>query len=120
MLYLYNFCTGVKIYWTFYLQSLITNAAKRYPPGCHFDADFTTPESLPPDGNVAELLSDTNREAPTMTGVTLAKGQAFGKFNLGSTIVLVFEAPAEFEFSIGLNQRVVYGQGIGSVMISEE
>ena len=37
------------------------------------------------------------------------KGQAFGHFSFGSTIVLIFEGPNEFSFQQGINQRVIVG-----------
>ena len=43
----------------------------------------------------------------------MRKGEVFGNFNLGSTIVLLLEAPPSFQFNIEAGQRVVYGQGIG-------
>jgi len=49
-----------------------------------------------------------------MSTVQLKKGELFGDFNLGSTIVLLFEAPDTFEFAIRPGQRVRYGQGIGT------
>ena len=46
--------------------------------------------------------------------MSLKKGELFGEFNLGSTIVLVFEAPKNFEFSsITHNQTVRMGQALG-------
>jgi phosphatidylserine decarboxylase len=33
-------------------------------------------------------------------GIRLAKGQELGRFNLGSTVVLIFEAPADFTFTV--------------------
>jgi len=37
------------------------------------------------------------------------KGQAFGHFSFGSTIVLIFEGPNEFSFQKGINQRTIVG-----------
>ena len=38
-----------------------------------------------------------------------------GEFNLGSTIVLIFEAPKEFEFTVEPGQTVQVGQNIGKI-----
>lgn len=43
-------------------------------------------------------------------GITLAKGDHLGCFNLGSSIVLVFEAPKDFQFHVRAGEKVCFGQ----------
>ena len=45
--------------------------------------------------------------------IGLEKGQHFGLFNLGSTIVLVFEAPENFRFDVQPGQKVLMGEALG-------
>lgn len=42
----------------------------------------------------------------------LKKGDPFGEFRMGSTIVLLFEAPVNFCFNVTPGQRVQMGQSI--------
>lgn len=46
-------------------------------------------------------------------GIQFSKGDEVGQFNLGSTIVLVFEAPKNFEFCVEAGQKVHMGQTLG-------
>uniref|UniRef100_A0A3B3ZQT1 Phosphatidylserine decarboxylase proenzyme, mitochondrial n=1 Tax=Periophthalmus magnuspinnatus TaxID=409849 RepID=A0A3B3ZQT1_9GOBI len=46
-------------------------------------------------------------------GVTLQKGAPLGEFNLGSTVVLVFEAPKDFIFNLKAGQKIRVGEGLG-------
>ncbi|XP_038563206.1 phosphatidylserine decarboxylase proenzyme, mitochondrial isoform X3 [Micropterus salmoides] len=48
-------------------------------------------------------------------GVVLQKGAPVGEFNLGSTIVLLFEAPKDFTFNLQPGQRIRMGEGLGSL-----
>ncbi|EGG13005.1 uncharacterized protein MELLADRAFT_32463, partial [Melampsora larici-populina 98AG31] len=50
-----------------------------------------------------------------MGGQALGKGDEMGGFSLGSTIVLVFEAPETFRFEIKKGDLVKVGQGIGTI-----
>ena len=47
--------------------------------------------------------------------MAMKKGDYVGAFNLGSTIVLIFEAPEEFSFTVQTNQKIKFGQSIGHV-----
>ncbi len=47
-------------------------------------------------------------------GVQIKRGECFGEFNLGSTIVLIFEAPKNFEFDVTQTEKVFFGSQLGS------
>jgi len=50
------------------------------------------------------------------TGVMFQRGDSLGGFELGSSLVLVFTAPKDFEFNIKVGQRLKYGEPIGNVV----
>ncbi|KAG0236482.1 phosphatidylserine decarboxylase 1 [Actinomortierella wolfii] len=51
-------------------------------------------------------------------GLPLRVGEEMGGFKLGSTVVLVFEAPKNFTFTLEAGQRVKMGQSLGRIIES--
>lgn len=71
-------------------QDLKTNTRSKYPEGAYFDKVF-------------------------QSSIQVAKGSMFGEFNLGSTIVLIFEAPKGFQFKVHDGQKIRFGQALGTL-----
>src|SRR5258708_36247852 len=65
----------------------------------------------PPPGTYTEAVYSA--ASPILKGQPLRPGQEMGGFCLGSTIVLVFEAPPNFEFGAHAGQKVRVGQKFG-------
>jgi phosphatidylserine decarboxylase len=52
--------------------------------------------------------------------IEMCKGQPFGEFRLGSTIVLLFEAPKDCKFKLVNGQRILVGEGISDCHIEQQ
>ncbi|KZS90254.1 phosphatidylserine decarboxylase [Sistotremastrum niveocremeum HHB9708] len=67
----------------------------------------------PPAGTFTEAVYSA--ASPILHGQPLRPGQEMGGFSLGSTIVLVFEAPKGFGFSVKAGEVVRVGQALGDI-----
>jgi len=46
-------------------------------------------------------------------------GQEVGEFRMGSTVVLLFEAPKAFVFDVDAGQSIQMGQSLGRIGVSQ-
>ncbi|KAI0264967.1 phosphatidylserine decarboxylase-domain-containing protein [Gloeopeniophorella convolvens] len=67
----------------------------------------------PPPGTYTEAVYSA--ASPVLHGQPLRPAQEMGGFCLGSTIVLVFEAPPAFAFDVRAGEKVRVGQALGDV-----
>jgi hypothetical protein len=68
----------------------------------------TSLPSLPPPSTQQPV---NGPDVPHSAGIHFRKGDELGQFHLGSTIVLIFEAPKEdFTFFVHPGQKIKYGQ----------
>lgn len=93
----------------YFIQELQTNAP-RYTKGTFFDRSYVCTGD-----RVLNGAGDGGVASAGAAGVALQRGAALGEFNLGSTIVLLFEAPKDFSFNLQPGQRIRVGEGLGSL-----
>nr|XP_040053394.1 phosphatidylserine decarboxylase proenzyme, mitochondrial isoform X1 [Gasterosteus aculeatus aculeatus] len=90
-------------------QELQTNVP-RYSKGSFHDRSYVAADNL-----LSKAAGKGGVASGEGEGVVLQKGAAVGEFNLGSTIVLLFEAPKDFSFNLQAGQRIRVGEGLGSL-----
>jgi len=77
-------------------QDLRTNSVgRRPPPGTFVEASYASASRL-------------------LGGMPVVKGEEIGGFALGSTIVVVFEAPEAWEWRVKAGEKVKVGQALGA------
>ncbi|XP_077163977.1 phosphatidylserine decarboxylase proenzyme, mitochondrial isoform X2 [Paroedura picta] len=78
----------------------------------YFDGDLRTnsPRYSKGSYNDFSFVTNNNKE-----GIPMRKGEHLGEFNLGSTIVLIFEAPKDFIFYLKPGQKIRFGEALGSL-----
>ncbi|XP_073529937.1 phosphatidylserine decarboxylase proenzyme, mitochondrial isoform X3 [Phyllobates terribilis] len=78
----------------------------------YFDRDLQTNSPRYNKGTHNDMSYVTNNN---QDGIAMRKGEQLGEFNLGSTIVLIFEAPKDFTFNLKAGQKIHFGEAVGSV-----
>lgn len=81
-------------------EELCTNLTGKCKPGVYYDKS---------------LKSCRKERGDHDDGVAMTKGTGIGSFNLGSTIVLVFEAPKDFNFVFNSGDKIRLGERLGSL-----
>ena len=62
--------------------------------------------------NTRKWVGGKNSEDTKFENLHVAKGELFGEFRMGSTIVLIFEAPRNFKFNAEVGQKIKMGEGL--------
>lgn len=70
--------------------------------------------------NTAQWPEKIYRKDVNLDSTRVTKGELFGEFRLGSTIVLLFEAPRDFEFCLQIGQTIKVGQALNTSPRSKE
>ncbi|XP_069613867.1 phosphatidylserine decarboxylase proenzyme, mitochondrial isoform X2 [Ranitomeya imitator] len=78
----------------------------------YFDRDLQTNSPRYSKGSHNDMSYVTNNN---QDGIAMRKGEQLGEFNLGSTIVLIFEAPKDFRFNLKAGQKIHFGEAVGSL-----
>jgi phosphatidylserine decarboxylase len=81
----------------------------------HFDEDLKTNEKRVRNRGTYTEVS-YQKVSSFLKGYPLQSGQEIGGFCLGSTIVLVFEAPQNFQFNIEAGQKIKMGERMGDIL----
>ncbi|KAK4706109.1 phosphatidylserine decarboxylase, partial [Phenoliferia sp. Uapishka_3] len=81
----------------------------------NFDSSLRTNSPLRPITPGTYSEATYAKASALLRGQPLQAGDEIGGFWLGSTIVLVFEAPETFEFSIKMGQTVKVGEALGDL-----
>ncbi|XP_031630880.1 phosphatidylserine decarboxylase proenzyme, mitochondrial [Contarinia nasturtii] len=80
----------------------------------YFDKDLKTNKWVGMKFGKNNLINEYDEiQLPLET--KLARGELLGQFNMGSTVVMIFEAPKQFKFSISNGQKVKLGEPLGCI-----
>ncbi|OWK15354.1 PISD [Cervus elaphus hippelaphus] len=83
---------------------------RHFPGSLMSDLHTNSPRYSKGSYNDFSFVTHANKE-----GIPMRKGEHLGEFNLGSTIVLIFEAPKDFNFKLQAGQKIRFGEALGSL-----
>ena len=79
----------------------------------NFDSDLRTNSAAKPK-SLGEYAEATYANSSTLLkGKPLRAGDEMGGFALGSTVVVVFEAPEDFVFCVRRGEKIKLGEALG-------
>ncbi|KAF5405769.1 Phosphatidylserine decarboxylase proenzyme mitochondrial [Paragonimus heterotremus] len=98
--------------------NLVTNVPRRTAAECSGHRNSSRHTSQKQSQPHLVVNTENYQDLYFQQGVSQVKGNTFGKFNFGSTVILLFEAPlTEFQFTVTVGSRIRVGQSIGSVSL---
>lgn len=81
----------------------------------NFDQALRTNNRLRPHPAGTYIEAVYSKASSLLRGQPLSAGDEMGGFKLGSTIVLIFEAPKNFTFAVEEGQKIKVGEAIGYI-----
>jgi len=100
-----------------YLYDLSYSTAKDLSTG---PLDKYLRKGYQPQVNNIKDRSASDEQLIDETGISFAKGETLGWFEMGSTVVLIFEAPEETQLHITEGQKLKLGQEIVTTVASSQ
>jgi hypothetical protein len=100
-------------------QSMKTNRRIGDEHGSYTERCLIRQQTRLPPSSSARTTENAPSQPASQSGLGFSQGAEMGQFNLGSTVVLVFEAPKNFRFDVEAGQKIKMGELLGSAATNE-